>query len=622
MTLTHLPDAAPPPHSREAEQAVLGSLLLDRNAISSVKELVRPEDFYFNQHRLICETIIEMFEHGDAVDLVTVTDCLRNKKQIDAVGGAAYVTALLNSVPSTANVESYARIVKEKSVQRRAMSTFQLAAQKVGAGDGQGAAAEVRRTLEELESGAASPLGPVMLTPAAEVGIKKPEWLWEGRIPLGAVTALVGQPGLGKSTISLELAARASRGQLLGDFHGEPLAVVIATAEDSFSTTVLPRLVAAGADLARIHFVSVRRDGISGTIMLPDDIPAIRTKMREVGARLLIVDPLVAHLPGSVNSWRDQDVRRALAPLARLADDLSAAILVIVHLNKRDSADVLSRVSGSIGIVAAARSILLAAPDPSDSDGPTRVLAHVKSNLASPAPTLRYHIEDRSIDGPEGKIQTSGVVWMGEAPDVRASELLASQTPEERTEREEAVTWLQEVLADGPRPADELVREARRTGLSEKTLHRAKRDLGVRSVKTGFGKAGRWCWALPKDGQPGPKGGQYPEVDHLKQDASLTRASDAGPVKDGHTSNIDHLSNGGDHLSGETGPWGVPLEDGRHIAFMRMGHARAWVAVPDIGVGEGMQAWRQFALAHPAEEIGRVLMALERLDALGGPGDG
>lgn len=637
-----LPDV--PPHSPEAEQATLGAMLLDQEAIPKVRALLQPEDFYLDAHRRIFEAIVELFGRGEAVDLIAITDRLRDKGQLDDVGGAGYVTSLLDSVPTAANVAYHARIVQQNNLQRRAQLTFLEAAQKVASGGGQGVVAEVRRILEELERGAASPSVSVMLTPASEVGIERPAWLWADRTPLGAVTALVGQPGLGKSTQAVEVAACASRGHLPGDLHGKPVAVVIATAEDSPSTTIVPRLIAAGADLTRIHFVQVRRDGISGTILLPDDIPAIRAKLQEVGARLLIVDPLVAHLPGSVNSWRDQDVRRALAPLARLADDLCAAVVVIVHLNKRDSADVLSRVSGSVGIVAAARSVLLAALDPAYPDGPTRVLAHVKSNLGPLAPTLRYRIEGWSIDGPEGKVQTSSVVWMGEAPDVRASELLASQTPEERGEREEAATWLREALAAGPRPAKEVLREARRNGFSEATLLRAKRGLGVRSVKVGFA-SGSWCWALAEDGQPSPEGHQYSAGDHLRQDASLARASDAGLAEDDHVSDIDQLHGGADHLrrptSGRPRPtggrsWRVKLapptserpgvstgeeeplatpEDlaragGRGQFILRIGEGRGWHPypyAPSLSIAAGKRAWLAFVRINALEELDRAV---------------
>ncbi len=108
-----------PPQNLEAEQGVLGSMLLDRDAIARVVELVRPEDFYRDAHRRIYDTIVELFERGEPVDLITVTDRLRDKGQLDDVGGAGYVTALLNTVPTAANVEYYARIVLQKSMLRQ-----------------------------------------------------------------------------------------------------------------------------------------------------------------------------------------------------------------------------------------------------------------------------------------------------------------------------------------------------------------------------------------------------------------------------------------------------------------------------------------------------------------------
>jgi hypothetical protein len=287
---------------------------------------------------------------------------------------------------------------------------------------------------------------------------------------------------------------------------------------------------------------------VGGSILIPDDLPAIRGKMEEVGARLLVVDPLVAHLPGSVNSWRDQDVRRALAPLARMADDLHAAVIVIVHLNKREVADVLSRISGSVGIGAAVRSILLAAPDPDPATSAgTRLLAHAKTNFGEIAPALRYRIEGRTVDGPEGPIKTSGIVWFGEVSGVRADDLLVKPTSgEEQNQREEAAAWLKEVLGKGPQPAKKVLREARENGISEGTLLRAKRGLGVKSVKTAYD--GPWCWTLFEGDQPSPQGDQYRGSDHLRQEAGLERVSGAGSTEDDHSPTIDHLRDRDDHL--------------------------------------------------------------------------
>jgi hypothetical protein len=207
---------------------------------------------------------------------------------------------------------------------------------------------------------------------------------------------------------------------------------------------------------------------------------------------------------------------------------------------------------------------------------------------------------------------------MGEAPDVRASELLVSYRPEERSQREEAATWLREALADGPRPAKEILKEARRNGFTEVTLQRAKRDLRMQSVKTGFGKTGEWCWTLPKDDQPGSLDDQYSEVDHLRQNAGLARASDAGSASDDHVPNIDHLTGRADYDgASKTDPWGVPLERGIGVAMMRMGDNLGWRAVAEIAVGAGMLAWRRSVLTSSEEQCRLALEILEHLEDQG-----
>src|SRR5262249_12982879 len=154
-----------------------------------------------------------------------------------------------------------------------------------------------------------------------------------------------------------------------------------------------PRLDVAGADVGRVVHLTAVRDGSDKR--LPDlrDLDPIRTAIREVNAKLVIVDPLMAYLPGKVDSHRDQDVKRVLAPLAALASETGVAVLVIRHLNKTPSRNHLYRGGGSIAIIGAARSGLLVAPDPDDQEGKRRVLVSTKSNLSERAEALTYAIE-------------------------------------------------------------------------------------------------------------------------------------------------------------------------------------------------------------------------------------
>lgn len=317
----------------------------------------------------------------------------------------------------------------------------------------------------------------------------------ERMIPLRASTVLAGPPGLGKSQWTAQLAAR------------NPGVTLIATAEDSLAAVVRPRLEAAGADLERVHFVVMRRDGSDEGIDLPDDVAELDRLVQESGASLVVIDPLMAHLPETVNSWRDQSIRRALAPLHRLAERRGCAIVVVVHLNKREGDDPLQRVGGSIGITGAARSVLLLARDPEDPDGEVgqrRVLAHVKSNYGPERISRALRIEPFLIDPKGDHIETSRIVDEGESPHLGRDLLVAVDRDEGK--RGEAVAFLFEELHGGPRPPLEVIESGKARGFSERTVKRAKKELGVRSERVGFGKDGEWHWTLPGTRTPAIEG--------------------------------------------------------------------------------------------------------------------
>ncbi|MGH8873900.1 MAG: AAA family ATPase [Acidimicrobiia bacterium] len=348
--------------------------------------------------------------------------------------------------------------------------------------------------------------------PAAGIQPVPVRWAWEGRIAQGELHLVVGVPGLGKTVLAGELAARASRGQLPGDLDG-PVEVLIATAEDSLAHTLVPRLTAAGADLDRVHFIAVHRDGLEVGLTLPDDVPALEERVAEVRAGWVIIDPVMAHLADALDSHRDHSIRRALAPLHRLAGATGAAVVGIGHLNKAPTGDVLSRVGGSVGLTAAVRSVLLVAPDPKDpADQAARVLVHAKCNLGPKLVSRRFRVEQREVETEEGPAATAGIVWEGDAPDVTDRDVLApSASDEERSALEEAVEFLEAALAGGARPSREVWPEARSAGVAERTLKRAKSHLGVVSERIGFGGDGEWWWSLP-EGANEAIGGQTQSV--------------------------------------------------------------------------------------------------------------
>lgn len=383
--------------------------------------------------------------------------------------------------------------------------------------------AEIARDEEDARKGTPR------LTRLSDVEPEAVEWLWPGRLPLGKISLLEGDPGLGKSTVGIDLAARVSRGLPLpgGGSYG-PAAVVLLSAEDGLADTVRPRLDAAGADVRNVYSLSLVIEDAETLPTLDGDLPRIERAVSDAKARLLVVDPLMAFLGGEVNSYRDQDVRRALAPLAKMAERLHLAVLVVRHLTKGGGAASIYRGGGSIGIVGAARSALLVAKDPDNEE--RRIVASVKSNLAKPPASLAYRIEDASNGAPR-------LLWEEGDAGITADELLAAQGPaiESGRPRDHAVAFLARYLAAGPRPADEVIRDGESEGLSEKTLRRARATLGAVSVKVGF--PGSWRWALPEDGQK-PAKVPTPGSGHLRPEVAIFGASSSDLPK---VANADHL---------------------------------------------------------------------------------
>lgn len=310
----------------------------------------------------------------------------------------------------------------------------------------------------------------------------------ERMIPLGALTMLVGDPGLGKSTLACRVAAHVSRGA--GAYRGG--SVLFVSAEDSIAATLVPRLMAERADLDRIAFVEAFSEGSPDGLRLPDDVRLLAERIEETGATYVIIDPLSAHLAADVNGHRDQDVRRALAPLAQVADEHGCAIEVVAHLNKNQGANALYRVGGSIGSVGAARSVRLLAQHPelenddvALADAATlRVLTHIKCNVAPLAGSSTYRVEPAEIENGAATIATSRLTYVGTS-ELRASDLLDPPKPRRRTAQDDAADFLRAALGDGGvHDSAEIKAQAADARISTRTLQRALAHARVQVFDT------------------------------------------------------------------------------------------------------------------------------------------
>jgi hypothetical protein len=331
----------------------------------------------------------------------------------------------------------------------------------------------------------------------------KPEpvaWLWPGRIPLGKVTLIYGDPGLGKSLVTLDVAARTSRRTPWPDrpdLPPQPGEVILLSAEDDPADTIRPRLDAAGGDVRRVTLLQGVMHGERRAAFCLADLSPLEAAIQQApDARLVIIDPISAYL-GSADSHKNAEIRGLLAPLADLAGRHRVAVLCVSHMNKSMGGRALYRAMGSLAFAATARAAALVIADADDPK--RRLLLHSKMNLAEEPTGLAYRIVPVTLDG-IGPVPR--VAWESAPINMTADDALAAQCPEgeARSALQEAVDWLSDALASGPAGATEIKKQAPADGIALRTLDRAKEVLRVKATRLVFG--GPWLWLLPEHSTP------------------------------------------------------------------------------------------------------------------------
>ena len=299
------------------------------------------------------------------------------------------------------------------------------------------------------------------------------KWLWEPFIPLGKLTIIQGDPGCGKSTLALNIAAAVTQGRAFPDMQsvvtcGEM--VLYQNAEDGLADTIRPRLDAAGADVRMVFTLDESQERLS--FCDTELLHAIQIHR----PRLVVLDPLQAYMGGYIDMHRANEVRPVLAMLSGIAERYQCAIVLIGHMNKMGGQSALYRGMGSIDIAAAARSVLLVAKHPQDSS--KRVVMQIKNSLAEMPKPQAFTLRDRKVH------------WLGDC-DVTEAQLL-SQPTEDHSALSRAILFLKEHLnAETPElPAHQLEALARAEGISKATLFRAKEQLRIKSLK----RESRYFW--------------------------------------------------------------------------------------------------------------------------------
>jgi hypothetical protein len=307
------------------------------------------------------------------------------------------------------------------------------------------------------------------------------DWLWPGWVARGVLTLIDGDPGMGKSTLAVDLAARVSRGRggPGAPDTGKPQGVLLLSAEDDPGRVIRPRLDAAGADNDRVFVLECLPGQPDRPVMLPQDAGVLQDIIQKQQVGLVIVDPLMAFLGRGVNVQSDQDVRRALHRLKRVAEQTQAALVIVRHLNKSSHMAALYRGGGSIGIVGACRVALVVGKDPADDQ--RRVLATNKNNLVAKPPSWGFRLEERG--------SVAVVVWDGQC-DWSAEEVLGKMSEEQAEELsrvQECAEAVRGCLGNGRMLTRDLETMCGALGFSVTTIKRARKKLGVRASKNSFG---------------------------------------------------------------------------------------------------------------------------------------
>jgi putative DNA primase/helicase len=383
----------------------------------------------------------------------------------------------------------------------------------------------LRREQSKQDNGNDS--GMVRLQCGADVAPEAIRWLWTNNIARGKFHLIAGAVGAGKTTLALAVLATLTRrgGRWPdGTLVDEPVNGLIWSGEDDVADTLIPRLLAMGADMSRVYFVGdVLVDGKARPFDPARDMQSLEMEARRIGdVGLLIVDPVVQAVAG--DSHKNTEVRRSLQPLTDLARRLDAAALGISHFSKGSAGrDPVERVTGSVAFGALPRIVFAAAKTTDDAGKVTRIFVRAKSNIGPDGGGFTFDLEQVDLPGHDG-ITGSRVLWTG-GIEGTARDLLAAaemtDNPEDRGATDEATDWLRDMLVDGAMKAADVQKQARIAGISDKGLRRAREKLGIRPKKQDF--TGGWIWSLPT---------KMPEGVHTK---TLGTLGTLGTFEDAHT---------------------------------------------------------------------------------------
>ena len=309
----------------------------------------------------------------------------------------------------------------------------------------------------------------------SDVESKEISWLWYPFIPYGKLTIIQGDPGEGKTTLVLNIAAVLSKGQGLDEHMNpeQPLHIIYQTAEDGLADTVKPRLEKAQADCNNIFVIDETDVSLS---MLDERIEQAILKEK---AKLMILDPIQAYLGAKMDMNRANEARDMTKHLGQVAERTGCAIVLIGHMNKNAGGKVAYRGMGSIDFFAVARSVLLVGRVEGEPN--IRAVVQIKNNLAQFGHPKAFELME------------SGFKWLGDY-EITADEVLGGIAPK-ANKLEQAKRMLRELAeTSNTVQSNEIFDMAEEQGISKRTLENAKKELCIRARKIN----NSWYWELDK----------------------------------------------------------------------------------------------------------------------------
>jgi len=462
--------------SAELEKTILGALIFNPSLIETCPLI--DGDFSEGIQRKTFQVISEIWEFerpGKELDPVILAEKIKEE------GAFTFISSLMSGAIKL-EPEIFLLRTKELKKKRLGKKIVEIVNEQAKSGFFDFDEIEPLITeLKDLESSSGTMLQPLSLIEPVKV-----KWLWENFIPLGRGTIIAGDPGVGKTWVCLDLAARLSRGLTWPDGSpgSEPANSIYLIIEDMPDDTLRPRIDSLGGDPARIRILTKELLGQGFDLSQKKSISRLKGEIRRTeNIRALFIDPIL-DFSGKINSNRAEAVRSFLNPLVQLASEFELGLIMSAHLNKQETQSAVYRTAGSAsGWLGKARAAFLIFRDQEDKK--KRYLKAIKNNLAREDPqTLSFYIRD-------------GKLVFEKCGEVDAEEYLNPQRQAEAKELSRACRWLKDFLAGGQKESKEIRQAANEFGIPKSTLYDAAHKLGVVNKTEGFGAFKLSFWSLP-----------------------------------------------------------------------------------------------------------------------------